>query len=109
MRSLLAVLIAAVLLGTVASSGAAQRAPAEKTPAPKKANRKTPPADPYAGKTVRDGRDGMGLADYREKRAPKVGQIAPALRLKRADGKGVIDLASFKGKRDVVLVFGSYT
>ena len=71
----------------------------------------TPPKaeDPYAGKTVRNGRDGMGLARYREKFVPKVGQIAPDFELKTADGKRTVRLSSFRGKRPVVLVFGSLT
>jgi len=41
--------------------------------------------------------------------APKVGQMAPAFKLKSLDGKSDTELASFKGKRPVVLFFGSYT
>ena len=38
----------------------------------------------------------------------KVGMAAPDFKLKRNDG-GEVQLSSFKGKRPVVLVFGSYT
>ncbi len=38
----------------------------------------------------------------------KVGMAAPDFKLKRSDG-GEVRLSSFKGKRPVVLVFGSYT
>lgn len=41
--------------------------------------------------------------------APKVGETAPALKLKTRDGKTEWDLASFRGKKPVVLFFGSYT
>ena len=41
--------------------------------------------------------------------APKVGQAAPAFKLKSLDGKTETDLATFRGKRPVVLFFGSYT
>ena len=45
-------------------------------------------------------------------RAPdklKVGDEAPGFALKTADGKKQVKLAEFRGKRPVVLVFGSYT
>ena len=41
--------------------------------------------------------------------APKVGQEAPTFKLKSLDGKKEMDLAAFRGKRPVVLFFGSYT
>ena len=39
----------------------------------------------------------------------KVGQEAPTFKLKSLDGESETDLASFKGKKPVVLIFGSYT
>ena len=41
--------------------------------------------------------------------ALQVGDIAPTFKLKSLDGKTETDLASFKGKKPVVLIFGSYT
>ncbi len=41
--------------------------------------------------------------------APKVGEMAPTFKLMSLDGKNETDLASFRGKRPVVLFFGSYT
>ena len=41
--------------------------------------------------------------------ALKVGAEAPDFKLKSVDGKKEVELGSFKGKRPVVLVFGSYT
>ena len=41
--------------------------------------------------------------------ALKVGDIAPTFKLKSLDGKSETDLAAFKGKKPVVLIFGSYT
>ena len=38
-----------------------------------------------------------------------VGDPAPDFKLKTKDGKSEVELSSFKGKRAVVLVFGSYT
>lgn len=41
--------------------------------------------------------------------APKVGSEAPNFKLKVLDGDKELELSSFKGKKPVVLVFGSYT
>lgn len=41
--------------------------------------------------------------------APVVGDEAPGFRLKTLNGQREIELASFRGKKPVVLVFGSYT
>ncbi len=41
--------------------------------------------------------------------APKVGDLAPTFTLKSSDGKRETSLASFRGKRPVILFFGSYT
>ena len=45
----------------------------------------------------------------RDDDAPKVGDVAPVFTLKSLDGKSETDLASFKGKKPVLLFFGSYT
>lgn len=39
----------------------------------------------------------------------QVGDPAPDFELERLDGKGKVRLSSFKGKKAVVLIFGSYT
>jgi hypothetical protein len=39
----------------------------------------------------------------------QAGDMAPDFRLKTRDGKAEVDLASFRGSRPVVLIFGSYT
>jgi cytochrome oxidase Cu insertion factor (SCO1/SenC/PrrC family) len=39
----------------------------------------------------------------------KVGDVAPDFTLKTQDGKGEVKLSAFRGKKPVVLVFGSYT
>lgn len=41
--------------------------------------------------------------------APALGSVAPNFTLKTLDGKREVELASFRGKKPVVLVFGSYT
>lgn len=42
-------------------------------------------------------------------RAPRVGQLAPDFRLKSLDGQSETRLSQFRGKKPVVLFFGSYT
>ncbi|MFC1534570.1 hypothetical protein ACFL7M_14540 [Thermodesulfobacteriota bacterium] len=42
-------------------------------------------------------------------KAPKVGDIAPTFKLMSLDGKQAFDLEKYRGKRPVVLFFGSYT
>ena len=39
----------------------------------------------------------------------KVGEDAPTFKLKSLDGKSETDLAAFKGKKPIVLIFGSYS
>ena len=57
----------------------------------------------------RGSREGMRERTSRDDRAPKVGEWAPVFKAKSLDGKRETDLASFRGKRPVVLFFGSYT
>ncbi len=45
----------------------------------------------------------------RDDNAPKVGDVAPVFTIRSLDGKSETDLASFKGKKPVLLFFGSYT
>ena len=40
---------------------------------------------------------------------PKIGDVAPVFALSSLDGKKETDLKSFRGKRPVILIFGSYT
>lgn len=63
----------------------------------------------------REGRQGRrhrgrgGERMSKDDSAPKVGEAAPAFKLKSLDGKTETDLATFRSKRPVVLFFGSYT
>lgn len=57
------------------------------------------------GRTRRDRILGRAL----EARAPKLGDVAPGFSLKQLDGKKRVRLSSFKGKKPVALIFGSYT
>ena len=45
----------------------------------------------------------------RDDKAPKVGEVAPLFQLATFDGKRKVSLDSFRGKRPVILFFGSYT
>jgi len=54
-------------------------------------------------------REGMRERMMRDDNAPKVGDVAPVFTIKSLDGKSETDLASFKGKKPVLLFFGSYT
>lgn len=45
----------------------------------------------------------------REDRAPRVGRLAPPIRLKSLDGESAFDLAAHRDQRPVILFFGSYT
>ena len=54
-------------------------------------------------------RPGRQRGDLRMPDTSRVGDVAPDFKLKTKDGSREITLSSFKGKRPVVLVFGSYT
>ncbi len=45
----------------------------------------------------------------RDDNAPKVGDMAPTFKLKSLDGTEETDLEQFRGKKPMVLFFGSYT
>lgn len=47
--------------------------------------------------------------DFRQDVELKVGDPAPDFDLKKLHGMGNVKLSTFKGKRPVVLIFGSYT
>jgi len=57
----------------------------------------------------RDKRDRQRSRRGSDMNALKVGQKAPDFKLKSLDGKSETQLSSFKGKKPVVLIFGSYT
>ena len=42
-------------------------------------------------------------------RGPRVGDMAPTFRLMSSDGKKEMDLEAYRGKKPVVLFFGSYS
>jgi hypothetical protein len=65
--------------------------------------------DSFAGRTVRDDRDGYALIMERRENHPKVGEAAPDFELDLYAGAGRVRLSSFRGDRPVVLIFGSLT
>jgi len=66
-------------------------------------------AQPRRGDRQRPNRGGQSREAMRAPDKLKVGAPAPDFKLKTVDGKREVQLSSFKGKRPVVLVFGSYT
>jgi hypothetical protein len=54
-------------------------------------------------------RGGRHSGDLRMPDSLRVGDAAPDFKLKTKDGSREVQLSSFKGKRPVVLVFGSFT
>ena len=50
-----------------------------------------------------------GRGKDRVDNAPSVGDEAPNFKLQSKDGSTEVELASFRGKKPVVLIFGSYT
>ncbi|MDF1667720.1 MAG: hypothetical protein P1V97_38640 [Planctomycetota bacterium] len=57
----------------------------------------------------RRGGPGKGSMDRREDGTLKEGQKAPDFNLKKVDTKKKGKLSTFRGKKPVVLIFGSYT
>ncbi len=49
------------------------------------------------------------VQEEQDKGAPKAGDLAPDFTLRDASGEGAVTLSDFRGKRPVVLVFGSFT
>ena len=47
--------------------------------------------------------------DFRRVDTVHVGDMAPDFKLKTMDGKRTVWLRQFRGKRPVILIFGSYT
>ena len=63
-----------------------------------------------AGSGRSSGRGGRGGGGGRTRGpAPTAGKVAPDFTLKTLDGKAKHTLSSFKGKKPVALIFGSYT
>ena len=64
------------------------------------------------GNSQRPGQGEVNTPPARGERLPDrlaVGDIAPDFTLPLVKGKGEVSLSSYKGKKPVVLIFGSYT
>lgn len=64
------------------------------------------------GTAQKDRKEEVNTPPARGERLPdrlKEGDVAPDFSLPRVRGKGEVKLSSFRGKRPVVLIFGSYT
>ncbi len=62
-----------------------------------------------SGVPTTDGQAARADTQTARAEAPKAGEAAPPLTLDTLDGKRKVKLASFEGRRPVVLFFGSYT
>ena len=68
------------------------------------------PLDQASGQTRdRSRRQGRSPRTRTNDKAPKVGDKAPDFKLKSLDGKSETQLSKFRGKKPVILFFGSYT
>ena len=54
-------------------------------------------------------REAMGAVVARDEMGPHVGEVPPDFNLKLIGSEGRVRLSSFKGRRPVALIFGSYT
>jgi len=86
-------------------------AAAEKAKAPSDAGPAGPPTSQPAGQPAKQPTSPPAAAagSSRAPRGVAVGQPAADFTLKTADGRGEVALASFRGVKPVVLIFGSYT
>jgi peroxiredoxin len=62
-----------------------------------------------AMKTVHNRKEAFSWQKKHDQLAPKLGDIAPDFELKDSKGQNAIRLSDFRGKKPVVLVFGSFT
>ena len=65
--------------------------------------------DRFAGRTVADRADGHALQEERRHNHPLVGELSPDFELQTYDGTHSVRLSSYRGRKPVVLIFGSLT
>jgi hypothetical protein len=75
--------------------------------APPRKRGKAPPAGMPSRWLLLKGLFSGEIGSFRE--GPRLGERAPDFRLRTHDGKRTVSLSSYRGKRPVVLVFGSFT
>ncbi|NQS91846.1 MAG: redoxin domain-containing protein [Chloroflexi bacterium] len=59
--------------------------------------------------TIKNRHEATAWQKHYQKAAPKMGQPAPDFELFDLQGENPIRLSSFRGKKPVVLIFGSFT
>jgi peroxiredoxin len=62
-----------------------------------------------AMKTVHNRKEASIWQKKNNPHAPKLGEVAPDFELKDSKGQNAIRLSEFRGKKPVVLIFGSFT
>ena len=60
-------------------------------------------------KTIKNRREAKAWHEAYDPLAPKAGDVAPDFQLCDIQGENPVRLSSFRGKRPVALVFGSFT
>ncbi len=60
-------------------------------------------------KTLKNRRDASAWQQHFDPLAPKVGDLAPDFALHDVRGQEQVRLSDFRGKKPVVLIFGSFT
>jgi len=60
-------------------------------------------------KTIKNRKEAVAWQDHYDPLAPKVGDMAPDFELFNVSGEESVRLSGFRGKRPLVLVFGSFT
>ncbi len=58
---------------------------------------------------IRIRREARAWQQRHDAQAPKVGDLAPDFELRDSEGQNPVRLSDFRGKKPVVLFFGSYT
>lgn len=59
--------------------------------------------------TFRNRRTATAWQKKHDPSAPKLGDVAPAFKLRDVNGENPIRLSDYRGKRPVALIFGSFT
>jgi len=58
---------------------------------------------------IKNRKEGRSWQTHYDRKAPRVGDIAPDFELRDVDGANLVRLSDFKGTRPVALIFGSFT
>ena len=58
---------------------------------------------------IKNRKEGRSWQTHYDRKAPRVGDIAPGFELRDVDGANLVRLSDFQGTRPVALIFGSFT